>query len=264
MSLNRVWIPSPNYSGRGGSGVRLVVVHTTQGGGTDTYQSLGNYFANSASQVSSHVGIDDTPGTVGEYVAPDQKAWTAADANPYAIQGECCAMAEWTAEWSAHPQMLANCAAWIAEECARFGIPIRKIGESQAAAGEAGVCGHADLGYAGNDHWDPGPAFPWGDVLAMAGGTAVDLGPSSPSSPPVAAGEAPPWPGRYLDVVTQGADVSTWQGQMQFRGWAIDVDGIYGPASADVCSSFQREKGIAVDGIVGPETWAASWTAPVT
>ena len=31
MALKRVWDPSPNWSSRGGSGVRLVVVHTADG-----------------------------------------------------------------------------------------------------------------------------------------------------------------------------------------------------------------------------------------
>jgi hypothetical protein len=184
MALNRVWIPSPNYSSRG-SNVRLVVVHTTQGGGSDTFRSLGNYFANPNAQVSSHTGIDDTPGEIGEYVRRENKAWTAANANPYSVQAECCAMAEWSpAEWAKHPTMLSNCAQWIAEECGRYGIPVRKLSESEAAAGQAGVCGHADLGFAGNDHWDPGPSFPWADVIRMAqGGTPPQPEPPKPKPP---------------------------------------------------------------------------------
>ena len=54
--------------------------------------------------------------------------------------------------------MLANCAAWIAEECAAFGIPVRKLSAAQAQGGQAGVCGHVDLGAAGGGHWDPGPS----------------------------------------------------------------------------------------------------------
>jgi peptidoglycan hydrolase-like protein with peptidoglycan-binding domain len=61
-----------------------------------------------------------------------------------------------------------------------------------------------------------------------------------------------------------GNDVHTWQKRMADRGWTIAVDGAYGPQSEDVCRKFQLEKGLAVDGIVGPQTWNAAWTAPIT
>jgi peptidoglycan hydrolase-like protein with peptidoglycan-binding domain len=51
---------------------------------------------------------------------------------------------------------------------------------------------------------------------------------------------------------------------MRQRGWNMMVDGQYGPQSVDVCRKFQKEKGLAVDGLVGPQTWAAAWTAAVT
>jgi hypothetical protein len=175
--LNRLWMPSPNYSSRGGSGVRLIVIHTAEG--ALTIESLAAWFANPSAGVSSHTGIDDTPGTVGEYVVAAQKSWCAANANPYAIQTELCGFAAWTAgDWDAHPVMLENCAQWIAEESARFGIPVRRLSEAQAAAGERGVCDHAALGYAGNDHWDVGSSFPWSRVLERAGG-----GGSGPAPP---------------------------------------------------------------------------------
>ena len=161
MSLRRVWIGSPNYSARN-SGVRLVVLHTAEG--ARNYRDLGAFFANPASGVSSHVGIDDSPGEIGEYVHRDKKAWTQADANPYSVAAELCAFAAWNgAEWHRHPAMLENCAAWVAEECAVFGIPIRW-------STEHGVCQHVDLGAAGGNHWDCGPGFPMEEVLAMAGG----------------------------------------------------------------------------------------------
>ncbi|MFD0687808.1 CHAP domain-containing protein [Actinomadura fibrosa] len=77
---------------------------------------------------------------------------------------------------------------------------------------------------------------------------------------------APAWPGRLLrqPPVMSGADVRTWQARMRDRGWSLDVDGEYGPASEEVCRGFQSEKGLEVDGVVGPETWRAAWTAPVT
>lgn len=169
MALQRVWIPSPNYSDRGGTKVRLIVVHTAEG--ATTYQSLGSFFGSSSSGVSSHTGIDDTPNTVGEYVKRDRKAWTQANANPYSVATELCAFASWTsAEWDRHPTMLSNCAAWIAEEAAHFGIPLVRLNASQAQGGQAGVCGHNELGTAGGNHWDPGPNFPWQRVMDMAKG----------------------------------------------------------------------------------------------
>jgi len=59
-------------------------------------------------------------------------------------------------------------------------------------------------------------------------------------------------------------DVRIWQQQMKQRGWGLEVDGVYGPGSEQVCRSFQSEKGLTVDGQVGPQTWRAAWTATVT
>jgi hypothetical protein len=151
----------------------LIVLHTAEG--ASNIHDLGAFFANPSSGVSSHVGIDDTPGTVGEYVPRSGKAWTAAAANPYAVQAELCAFAEWDpATWQAHPTMLANTAAWIAEEAAAFGIPIVGLSAAQAQDGVTrGVCQHADLGAAGGGHWDCGPGFPMADTIAAARGSGV-------------------------------------------------------------------------------------------
>jgi len=171
MALDRVAMPSPNFSSRGGTAVRLIVLHTAEG--STTIESLGNWFANPANQVSSHAGADDKPNTVGIYVQRPDKAWTAANANPYSIQIELCGFASWTAdEWDQHPNMLANTAAWIAEEAAAFGIPIVRLSAAEAQGGGTGVCQHVDLGAAGGGHWDCGDAFPMDRVLQMAqGGT---------------------------------------------------------------------------------------------
>lgn len=169
MALNRVWIPSPFYSSRGGQRVRLIVLHTAEG--STTIESLGGWFQNPSAQVSSHVGIDDKPNTVGEYVSRSGSAWTAAAANPYSVQAELCAFAKWTpSDWAAHPVMLQNCAAWIAEEAAAFGIPLVKLTAAQAQGGGSGVCQHVDLGAAGGGHWDCGGSFPMDQVIAMAAG----------------------------------------------------------------------------------------------
>lgn len=68
------------------------------------------------------------------------------------------------------------------------------------------------------------------------------------------------------------AGLKTFQQRMKDRGWPITVDGIYGPKgastpqgnTAEVVVAFQKEKGLTSDGLIGPATWAAAWTSPVT
>jgi predicted chitinase len=103
-----------------------------------------------------------------------------------------------------------------------------------------------------------------GSKVIVSGGS----GAAPPSTaPPASSGTAaPPWPGRVFKQppTMQGSDVREWQTQMRKRGWAIDADGYYGPGSEKVCRQFQADKNLGVDGQVGPQTWAAAWTAPVT
>jgi hypothetical protein len=165
--LRREAIPSPNYSSRGGAAVRLIVLHTAEG--SRTIESLGAFFANPSAEASSHVGIDDQAGVVGEYVKRSSKAWTAAGANPVAVQAELCAFASWSAEeWRRHPNMLETCARWIVEEARAFGLPIVRLSASQAQGSGRGVCQHDDLGAWGGGHWDCGVGFPLDDVLERA------------------------------------------------------------------------------------------------
>ena len=174
--LKRVWIPSPNYSSRGGASVRLLVIHTAEG--ARTIESLGSFFQGNV-QASSQVGADDKVNTIGEYVRRTDKAWTCASFNPVSENIELCAFASWSAdEWNRHPNMLANCAAWLAEESAHYGIPLTKLSPSAAQGSGRGVCYHADLGAAGGGHHDPGTNFPIDYVLNLARGGA-----SSPTPP---------------------------------------------------------------------------------
>jgi len=144
------------------------VIHTAEG--ARTIEELGNFFASTSSQVSSHCGADDKVNTVGEYVKRNNKAWTAANANPVAVQLELCGFASWTkSTWhNEHQKMLENCAKWIAEEAAKFGIPITKLSPAQAQGSGRGVCQHKDLGSWGGGHHDCGSGFPMDDVLKMA------------------------------------------------------------------------------------------------
>jgi hypothetical protein len=147
----------------------LVVLHTAEG--ARTIESLGGFFQGDVG-VSSHTGADDKVNTIGEFVSRPNKAWTQANYNPMAVAIELCGFASWsTSEWkNNHHNMLDNCAKWIAEECAHFGLPITKLTASQAQGSGRGVCQHVDLGSGGGNHWDCGSGFPMDYVLDMARG----------------------------------------------------------------------------------------------
>lgn len=78
--------------------------------------------------------------------------------------------------------------------------------------------------------------------------------------------DAPPWPGRLLLLKSPhlvGDDVTTWQQRCLDDGFelgASQADGEYGPISESICRLVQQLSALTVDGVVGPQTWPATWT----
>ena len=108
------------------------------------------------------------------------------------------------------------------------------------------------------------------DGVFTTSGTPQPAAPTTPSAPafPLLSGSYfGPKNGPAASVsgyYSHRDDLRTWQSRMSARGWEIDADGLYGDQTANVVRQFQREKGLTVDGLIGPQTWAAAWTAPVT
>jgi hypothetical protein len=168
-------MPSPCYHSRGGIRPYKIILHTAEG--AQTIESLGNFFANSANQVSSQTGADDKPGVIGEYVTRGNAAWTQAAYNEESVSLELCGFASWSrSTWlNQHEQMIRNAAAWVAEEAAHYGIPIVALNNSQAQGGGRGVAQHVNLGSGGGGHVDCGSGFPMDKLIEWAkggGGTA--------------------------------------------------------------------------------------------
>lgn len=56
---------------------------------------------------------------------------------------------------------------------------------------------------------------------------------------------------------SKGNTVRSAQTLLRYRfGYQIAVDGDFGPATAQAVRSFQRDRGLGVDGIIGAKTWA--------
>jgi len=74
----------------------------------------------------------------------------------------------------------------------------------------------------------------------------------------------PPWPSSSDESFTSlkqgmcGPEVEYLQRELQAAGVFEDtVDGLFGPSTKCAVMAFQRARGLEVDGIAGPRTWAA-------
>ncbi|GIF23338.1 peptidoglycan hydrolase-like protein with peptidoglycan-binding domain [Actinoplanes tereljensis] len=68
-------------------------------------------------------------------------------------------------------------------------------------------------------------------------------------------GTMSPWP-----QMRQGAKehpIPALQYLLRARGYAVVVDGLFGPATTAAVRQFQQRHTLLVDGIVGPRTWAS-------
>lgn len=54
-----------------------------------------------------------------------------------------------------------------------------------------------------------------------------------------------------------GRLVTRWQQILRAKGYAVDVDGIFGPKTHNATRAAQAWAKVSVDGLVGPRTWAA-------
>lgn len=56
---------------------------------------------------------------------------------------------------------------------------------------------------------------------------------------------------------SRGDDVKQLQALLNTKGASLDLDGEFGPVTKKAVMDFQKETGLGVDGIVGPQTWGA-------
>jgi hypothetical protein len=156
-------------------------IHTQQA--RSTADNLARYCnnpapgGNPAAAVSYNAVLDDVETIL---VVPfDQNPWSAANANSRADH-ICCAgsFAEWSrGKWLetddsdgvSEDAMMWRLAAVVAWRCIERDIPIEYVGGTGIyPPPRRGVCGHVDFGRWGGGHTDPGPDFPWDELIRRA------------------------------------------------------------------------------------------------
>src|SRR5690606_17669867 len=67
------------------------------------------------------------------------------------------------------------------------------------------------------------------------------------------------------DAMTDTGDgVSVWEQRAQDLGFDVEVDGVFSSSDSDVVRQVQRRMGAQVDGVLGPQTWNATWEVGFT
>jgi hypothetical protein len=136
------------------------------------------------------------------------------------------------------------------------GAYLGKMGDSGNATGN---CDHVEIRFWSNGSFTTVDPEVW--IAAQMGGA-----PAFPLPPGYYFGPREPLSNKrsVSGYFSHRADLKRWQQRMKERGWPITPDGLYGDETGDVAEAFQREKGLTPDRLIGPATWAAAWTAPIT
>jgi len=126
-------------------------------------------------------------------------------------------------------------------EATRQRIAVVRAFQPKATA----IIGHSDLKATSC----PGPP-----VRALIDSGAFEnlvVAPPPPPEAPTAPYDRPGW---TLRIGRRGTGVRWVQWQLARRGYAVKVDGIFGPKTRKQVKKFQRAVGLVADGIAGPKT----------
>lgn len=181
-------VPTPPYiaarwHGGAQSEINFIVIHGTVSPTVDGgARSIARFFATEDNQTSAHYVVD--PGEVIQCVYDHTIAYHCGH-NANSIGVEMCDPVDGPAErWAdePHQEMLARTADLVRDLCDSYGIPKVKLTPAQLRAGQKGIVGHADVRDAwprSTTHYDPGPAFPWGQFIALVRSGAPAPAPSA-------------------------------------------------------------------------------------
>lgn len=266
---------SPNRSRRKGRIKYLVIHHWDDPKRKPSLDGVLSWLTTSRSKVSAHYVVSGRQ--VYRLVPESMAAWHARGGNSDSIGIEC--------DPRQQDETYETVAALIREIRARHGdIPLVR---HRDVKGSSTTCpGTYDL--ARLDRLARGKAAP------AAGGKGMAKPVAKPASKPASL-KAPAFPlpagyyygppsGPVQSVSGRGRNsrvpndviqvngrwcskgLAVWQARMQARGWNIGKDGAdgrYGNDTARVVKQFQKNKGLKVDGKIGPATWAAAFELPV-
>ena len=256
---------SPNNSGKRTHAIDRISPHCVVG--QCTIQSLGGWFSKSSTKASSNYGIDKD-GMIGLFVEEKNRSWcTSSSANDNrAITIECASDTTdpYTMNYVVYDKLVDLCT----DICKRNGKTkliwysnANKALNYEPKSNEMLITVH---------RWFANKSCPgdWlysrlGD-LASRVNKALKETETSTSPEPIEQEPAPvvtPTPAKItyptVRLNSSSETVRFLQKRLNKLGEKLTEDGIFGMRTYTAVRSFQSKKGLEVDGICGPKTWAA-------
>ena len=170
------WRAARHFSPGRPLGIHGVCIHTAECAETPAAaEALASWAAGQqAPRVSWHYAVASD--SITQSVLDTARAWAVGrnHAQDTGLHIELAGRAAQTAEQWADAYSAAQldlAARLVAHLCRVHAIPVRRLSVPELRAGERGIYGHADVTAAWpgtTTHSDPGPAFPWAALIALA------------------------------------------------------------------------------------------------
>lgn len=165
-----VRMPSPFHSSRV-SGIKLIVIHCTASNDNAhldaDLKAIGGWFQNPAAQVSAHRCVN-VNGHTAVYVSDSAKAWHCMSYNSASLGLEQIGQTGTPWNDARHEKLIDEAARNVAQWSCRWHVPLRRGRVAGGAVLLSGIVTHKQLGSAGGNHDDPGPAYPMDRLIERA------------------------------------------------------------------------------------------------
>jgi peptidoglycan hydrolase-like protein with peptidoglycan-binding domain len=252
--------------------LRVIVWHDMEAPEkSTTAESVAHYFATTDREASAHVCAD--PDSVVECVKVEDTAFHAPGANSDGYGVELAGYARQSpAEWrdATSKATIHQAAVHVAPIMREHGIPAKWLTDAELAGGTAkGMTTHAQVTrvFKKSTHTDPGAGFPADFVLAeVQHALGEPIAPAKKAPTKKAPAKKAAAPKKPAHTVVRKGDSGPMVGHLQTRlnahGAQLKADGEFGRLTDLAVRAFQDVHDLTVDGVVGPETWAALDKAP--